>query len=218
MRWPVEHAEPKGGNRMADPVQGRMTGPGASPRRALRVSTQELVHQAPLEPGKPLPWLIPAAHAGLDLPWQEVFQTSDPEAVGQFCRTQGTEYEWEGDRRLRTRQVCQAVATHPQTGEMVWFNQAHLFHISGLPTEVRAALLSAYQEDELPRNAYYGDGSRIEPEALAEVRRALAEEAVAFPWQGGDVTLLDNMLAAHARAPFVGPRKIVVGMAEPYRA
>jgi hypothetical protein len=28
--------------------------------------------------------------------------------------------------------------------------------------------------------------------------------------------MLDNMLAAHARAPFKGPRKVVVAMAEPY--
>ncbi len=26
--------------------------------------------------------------------------------------------------------------------------------------------------------------------------------------------MLDNMLVAHGRAPFVGPRKVVVGMAE----
>ena len=30
----------------------------------------------------------------------------------------------------------------------------------------------------------------------------------------GDVILLDNMLAAHARDPFEGPRKIVVAMGE----
>lgn len=38
--------------------------------------------------------------------------------------------------------------------------------------------------------------------------------AVRFDWQKGDVILLDNMLAAHARDPFEGPRKIVVAMGE----
>jgi hypothetical protein len=38
---------------------------------------------------------------------------------------------------------------------------------------------------------------------------------VAFPWQKGDILLLDNMLVAHGRAPYAGPRKVVVAMAEP---
>jgi alpha-ketoglutarate-dependent taurine dioxygenase len=153
---------------------------------------------------------------GLDLSWEEVFQTSDRGAVEEFCRSRGIEFEWKNDNRLRTRQICQAVACHPATGEPVWFNQAHLFHVSGLPAALRESLLAAHQEEDLPRNVYYGDGSPIEPESLAEIRRVLQQEAVSFPWQEGDVLLLDNMLTAHARTPFVGPRRIVVGMAQPY--
>ena len=35
-----------------------------------------------------------------------------------------------------------------------------------------------------------------------------------FPWQRGDIILLDNMLVAHGRDPFRGPRKIAVAMGE----
>lgn len=35
-----------------------------------------------------------------------------------------------------------------------------------------------------------------------------------FDWQRGDVVMLDNMLAAHARDPYEGPRKIVVAMGD----
>jgi alpha-ketoglutarate-dependent taurine dioxygenase len=38
---------------------------------------------------------------------------------------------------------------------------------------------------------------------------------VLFPWQSGDVILLDNMLMAHGRTPFAGSRKVVAGMAQP---
>jgi alpha-ketoglutarate-dependent taurine dioxygenase len=38
-----------------------------------------------------------------------------------------------------------------------------------------------------------------------------------FPWRTGDVLMLDNMLTAHARDPFEGPRKVVVAMAQSYR-
>jgi len=155
---------------------------------------------------------------GLDLPWTRVFNTERRELVEDFCREQGIEVEWKEDGELRTRQVCQSVARHPSTGEPVWFNQAHLFHPSALAPEVLEALLDAVGEEELPRTARFGDGSPIEDSVLDEIRGVLSELQIVFPWQSGDVLLLDNMLMAHARLPFEGPRKVVVAMAEPYGA
>jgi alpha-ketoglutarate-dependent taurine dioxygenase len=99
----------------------------------------------------------------------------------------------------------------------VWFNQAHLFHVSSLETTVRETLMSLAGEEELPRNAYYGDGTPIEPSVLDHIREVYRQEEVVFPWQEGDVLMLDNMLTAHGRRPFSGPRKILVGMAESFR-
>jgi alpha-ketoglutarate-dependent taurine dioxygenase len=155
---------------------------------------------------------------GLDLPWQDVFQTSSRAVVENYCRTSNIEFEWIGDDQLRTRQRCQVVEQHPVTAQMVWFNQAHLFHVSRLPAEVRDWLLAAFGEDNLPRNVYFADGSPIDAAMLDEISRACESQAVVFPWQPGDVLLLDNMLTAHARNPFVGKRKVVVGMAESYES
>lgn len=151
---------------------------------------------------------------GVDLSWQDVFQTNDKAVVEEFCRSAGIAFEWRSDNRLRTTQVCQAAANHPKTNQMVWFNQAHLFHISGLPPDTRKAMLSVFKEEDLPRNTYYGDGTPIEMPVLDEIRAIYEQEMIAFPWDEGDVLLLDNMLTAHGRAPYRGKRKIVVGMAE----
>lgn len=150
---------------------------------------------------------------GLDLSWEQVFNTENAEEVERFCRQAGIEYEWRGGGRLRTRQVCQAMTRHPETGEEVWFNQAHLFHVSALEWVLREHLLSQIKEEDLPRNAYYGDGSPIETAALEEVRAAYAEATVKFKWAEGDILLLDNVLTAHGREPYAGVRSILVGMA-----
>jgi len=155
---------------------------------------------------------------GVDLPWQEVFNTSDRAEVEAFCREQGIEVEWKGGDRMRTRQVCQAVARHPVTGKMLWFNQAHLFHVSSLEAEVAEALVEAFGEDGVPRNTLYGDGTPIEPAALAAIRDAYAQEEVAFPWEREDVLMLDNMAVAHSRTPYRGERKIRAAMTEPVDA
>lgn len=152
---------------------------------------------------------------GMDLPWQTVFQTTSKLEVERYCRKAGIEFEWVTSDHLRTRQVCPAVVTHPKTGEPLWFNQAHLFHISNVPTEVRESLLATCKQEDLPRNAYYGDGSPLETDALEHIREIYQQEAVLFPWQKGDILLLDNMLVAHGRSPFVGTRKVLVAMAEP---
>lgn len=153
---------------------------------------------------------------GLDLSWSTVFQTTDRSQVEAYCNEAGIEFEWLANNRLRTRQVCQAAALHPVTGAWVWFNQAHLFHVSSLEPSVRAALASTYDEHEYPRNAYYGDGSPIKDEALENIRAAYRRETISFPWQAGDVLMLDNMLMAHGRRPFTGPRRVVVGMVQSF--
>ena len=152
---------------------------------------------------------------GLEVPWQRAFQTQDRNLVEAFCRAQQIHYEWKADGQLRTRQVAQAVACHPGTGELVWFNQAHLWHVS-----CHEAWHGAHwqellpQEIDLPRNVYYGDGSRLEPEALQEIRAVLNACQVQFAWQKGDLLMLDNMLTLHGRLPYAGPRKVLMAMAE----
>ena len=152
--------------------------------------------------------------AGMDLSWQEVFQTDKQEEVEDYCKNHSIEWEWSrGRSELTTRQVCQAILFHPQINEKVWFNQAHLFHISNLDAETRNSLLKEYGEEHLPRNSFYGDGTPIEIDVLEHIRKIYEQEKIIFKWQKGDIMFLDNILMAHGRQPYKGERKIAVAMA-----
>ena len=149
---------------------------------------------------------------GLDVSWQNFFHTPDKAAVENYCRRAGIDFEWKGSNGLRTRQFCPAVVRHPQTGELVFFNQLQLHHISCLAPAVRESLLSMMKEEDLPRNVYYGDGSLIEDSVMKQLGELYRKTCVSFPWQERDVLMLNNMLVAHSRNPFVGERKIVVAL------
>ncbi|MEG4227987.1 amino acid adenylation domain-containing protein [Microcoleus sp. N9_B2] len=151
---------------------------------------------------------------GLDVSWKDFFKTEDKSVVEEYCRQAGMEFEWKAGNNLRTRKIRPAIAKHPKTQEMVFFNQLPLHHISCLDAATRASLLSVFGEENLPRNVYYGDGTPIEDSVMEEIQAVYAQAAVSFPWQAGDILMLDNMLAAHSRNPFIGSRKIVVAMGE----
>ncbi|MBY0463181.1 MAG: TauD/TfdA family dioxygenase [Alphaproteobacteria bacterium] len=150
---------------------------------------------------------------GVDLSWQEVFQTNNKDEVEDYCKNNSILWEWDnGISELTTKQICQATLSHPQTQEKVWFNQAHLFHVSGLDNDVQKSLLEEYGENNLPRNAFYGDGAPFEEDILDHIREIYEQEKIKFKWQKGDIMLLDNVLMAHGRQPFKGERKVAVAM------
>lgn len=148
--------------------------------------------------------------------WQNSFHLMEREEAEDYFHRAGIEYEWLGGERLRTIQVRSAVERHPQLGVQVWFNHVAFWHISSVESELRELFLKEFDEHQLPYNTFYGDGSPIEDTVVEEVRQAYRQETVSFPWQTGDILMLDNMLVAHGREPYFGERKILAAMGEAY--
>ncbi|MDF0731695.1 amino acid adenylation domain-containing protein, partial [Pseudomonas entomophila] len=150
----------------------------------------------------------------LDVSWQHFFKTDERAEVEARCRAAGIQWTWFDNDELQIRTPCPAIIRHPVTGEKTFFNQVQLHHIHCLDPDVREDLLALFGIERMPRHVYYGDGSPIDDQTMALIGELYEACAVRFDWRKGDVILLDNMLAAHARDPFEGPRKIVVAMGE----
>jgi alpha-ketoglutarate-dependent taurine dioxygenase len=149
---------------------------------------------------------------GFGRSWRDVFQTEDKIEIEQWLKMRGYEFQWKSDGGLRTSIVGDGAAKHPETKEDVWINQAEQWHPSSLDSKARQALLALLKEEDLPHNAYFGDGAPLTEADLEQIRRVLTEQEVVFEWTEKDVLLCDNYLVAHGRQSFTGERKILVAL------
>ena len=149
---------------------------------------------------------------GVDPSWEEFFHTTDKATVEKMCTEAGSQFEWRADGGLRVINRSPGIVKHPKTGEELFFNQVQIHHIYCVDEDTREGLRALFDEQDLPRNVYYGDGSPIPDETMQHLGEVFEKIAVRFGWQKGDMIMLDNMLVTHARDTFEGPRHIVVAM------
>ncbi|MFF8098104.1 TauD/TfdA family dioxygenase [Streptomyces sp. NPDC016675] len=152
--------------------------------------------------------------AGLGKSWQDTFETDDRADVEAFLKGTEAEWEWLGDGGLRVTQVRPSTVRHPVTGAEVWFNQSDQWHPAALGDDMAAELAQILPEEELPQSVRFADGSPIPAEYVIEVRDKGLDAAVDVDWRTGDLLLIDNVLVAHGRRPFTGPRRILVAMSD----
>jgi alpha-ketoglutarate-dependent taurine dioxygenase len=160
-----------------------------------------------------LGWMLVRNYGnGLGPSWQKAFNATSLAEVQEYCAKADIELEIFDAQRIRTRQRRPAIRQHPLTGEAVWFNHVAFWHPGSLELSVRAGLLAQFRAAELPYYTCWGDGTVIDDAVIAQINRAYERATLTTPWQRNDVLLLDNMLIAHGRRPFTGPRSVIVAM------
>lgn len=147
--------------------------------------------------------------------WIDVFETHDKAEVEKKCRQNEFGFKWNQNDWLQIIQNRPAVLAHPITNEMVWFNQAHLYDFNpkllGWWRYVGAKLFYMRKHMRL-HEVFHADDSRILQDDLYHVMNVLDANTIYFPWQNGDILVLDNVLAMHGRATFTGKRRILTAM------
>lgn len=155
-------------------------------------------------------------HAGVGFgrSWPDTFETHQRDEVEAFLASTGATWEWRPDGGIRVSMVRPATARHPVSGTEVWFNQSDQWHPAALDAETAAALTEMFAPDELPQSVTFADGSPIPPAYVLQVRDRGLAAAVDVNWRAGDLMLIDNVLVAHGRRPFTGPRRVLVAMSD----
>lgn len=163
--------------------------------------------------------------SGMSRPWQDVFGTDDPARVEIICRQRHWTPSWCDDGTLRLQHgVMPAYRPHPQTGEPVWFNQAHYYspecmlrwaESDGRTAQARYIhrLIKRRDQDHL-NQVTFGDGSEIPPTYLLSIWGAIAQSGTVFRMEAGDIMILDNYAVMHGRETFSGTRLLQVGLIE----
>jgi alpha-ketoglutarate-dependent taurine dioxygenase len=150
------------------------------------------------------------------LTWQQVFNTEDPAEVEAGCRRLALPFSWRPNGDLLVRNHAPAVIRHPQTQEELWFNHVTSLHFNpktlDWPVYLTRRLL--YRREDLPTDVLYGNGDRIPDADLRTIYEAIDRHTIAFPWQPGDLLVLDNRLVAHGRNPYAGARRVLVTMSK----
>ncbi len=153
-----------------------------------------------------------ADHLGLG--WRTAFGTEDRAVVSGYCEENLVAHEWCADGHLRTVQRRSAVIRHPSTEEEAWFNHVVFWSEWALDPDVREVFLDDLGPENLPFNTAFGDGEPLSAEDVEAMDEAYRAATVRETWKPGDVMVVDNILAAHARESFRGPRKILVAMGD----
>jgi alpha-ketoglutarate-dependent taurine dioxygenase len=147
--------------------------------------------------------------------WMEAFETDFKEKAEELCSLNEFVFQWDKRDWLQVISQAPAVIRHPDTGEEVWFNQAHLFdynlRLLGFWKWVGTKIIYAGRNKEV-HEIYYGNGNPMNRKDLYHVMDVLEAQTVRFPWHKGDVMVLDNILAMHGRASFKGKRRILVSL------
>lgn len=147
--------------------------------------------------------------------WIDVFETQNKSEVEKKCFENDFRFKWQQNDWLQISQVRPAAIPHPVTKEMVWFNQAHLYDFNpkllGMWRYVCAKVFYVRKHMRL-HEVYFADHSEIPREDLYHIMDVLDANTIYFPWQKGDVLVLDNVLAMHGRSTYSGKRRVLTAM------
>jgi len=136
--------------------------------------------------------------------WQEMYDTEDRAEAEKRAKETGTEkIEWLQDGSMKVVTIpLEAIKYDERSLRHVFFNSIVLLHPASHKISAGATLWQPT----------YGDYSLISDSDVLSALDIMQKEKVEFAYKRGDVVLVDNILALHARNTFTPPRRILTAI------
>jgi alpha-ketoglutarate-dependent taurine dioxygenase len=139
--------------------------------------------------------------SGMGRSWRSTLRAEDRATAEKRLKELNYSWQWFDDGSLRaTTPVLQAVRRLPD-GRMSFFNQL-----------IAAASGWKDSRNDPSKAITFGDGTRLDQDAVSLAVKLGEELSFDVPWQKGDVTLVDNYVAMHGRRKFTGTRKVLASL------
>ena len=137
--------------------------------------------------------------------WRSTYAAASRAEAEDAMRATGVHaWEWLPCGGLRTETAAlPAFLDDPRSGERLFHNALAAIYLGWNDARNRG-----------PDSVRFGGGQPLEEADVRAVAAVMDELAVNVPWQKGDVMLLDNRRAMHARRPFTPPRRVLAYICE----
>lgn len=155
-------------------------------------------------------WLNPS-HATLE----KRFGTENKAEIEAKCKLEGLTCEWDRDWAVISRKGVPA--TIEREGQTLFCNQVYLEKLSpklcgGWIKYIFARILLYPTARTMQFDAHFDDGTQISQSDASTLLTILEKHREGRNWKKGDLMVLDNVTAMHAKTSHVGKREILVAM------
>jgi alpha-ketoglutarate-dependent taurine dioxygenase len=163
--------------------------------------------------------------------WQAMFLTENRTRIVALAAAEGYTATWDARDDLLLRHEAIITRTHAETGREFWSMHLNVLHANTFAVPFAwdaqifdskvSALLSLFFHYYLMgrrllgyhygADTLYGDGIEMPFEEALHIRKVISKNTWMFPYEQGDVLMLDNHRLAHGRTPwFEGRRSVMV--------
>jgi hypothetical protein len=136
--------------------------------------------------------------------WKSTFYADDRSTAEKNAEKAGFKVEWlnDADDSMRyTSSPLAAIRVDSRTGKKIWFNSCYTCYNAW--SDVR---------NDPSKAVLFPNGDPMPADGMKMLDEVMQEVGVSCRWEKGDIAMVDNVLAQHARNYFTPPRRVLISL------